>query len=333
MGAMDGWSLIWSQYLRAPRAALLEVGFALQTAWEEIEVHAILPDRAPRRGAARPYYYLALAYQQSSTWSPASLARGQPDLAWREYFDFLPQAAGGQSDLRAERAERGKYWTRIKDQRSYAMNTTRRVSLAMRGAWPQRSSHAAGRGARRGGGPGGHRAALTSPALTASVRPQRRQPGVDTVRKLIAFEGQPRDKKEIVVARADGTLVHRSTRSASRAARSPGSSSPPRRGGHYNAGIAWSPPAIALAFTSNGGIGNYDVYVHELAVKTTRAHDPQGKRRPGHWSPVTDQSCSSRGGPQGRSLPPRRRIPRRDAADWGARVRFSIRSGRPTARS
>ena len=108
--------------------------------------------------------------------------------------------------------------------------------------------------------------------------------------KLIAFERSRGDKKEIVVARADGTLVHTIYTQASEGGKEPRFFFPGVvEEVSYNAGIAWSPTGERLAFTSNGGVGNYDVYVHELGGKTTRLTTHKEKDGQADWSPVTDQ--------------------------------------------
>ena len=108
--------------------------------------------------------------------------------------------------------------------------------------------------------------------------------------KLIAFERSRGDKKEIVVARADGTLVHTIYTQASEGGKEPRFFFPGVvEEVSYNAGIAWSPTGDRLAFTSNGGVGNYDVYVHELGGKTTRLTTHKEKDGQADWSPVSDQ--------------------------------------------
>ena len=109
--------------------------------------------------------------------------------------------------------------------------------------------------------------------------------------KLIAFERSRGDRKEIVVARADGTIVHTIYSQASQAGKEPKFFFPGLADEvSYNGGIAWSPAGDRLAFTSNGGTGNYDVYVHELSGgKTTRLTDHKEKDGQADWSPVADQ--------------------------------------------
>jgi len=108
--------------------------------------------------------------------------------------------------------------------------------------------------------------------------------------KLIAFERSRGDKKEIVVARADGTIVHTIYYQASEGGKEPKFLFPGlAEEVSYNAGLAWSPTGDRVAFTSNGGIGNYDVYVHELGGKTTRLTNHKEKDGQADWSPVADQ--------------------------------------------
>ena len=57
----------------------------------------------------------------------------------------------------------------------------------------------------------------------------------------------------------------------------------------YNAGISWSPAGDRFVFMSNGGEGNYDIYLRELGGKTTtRLTDHKEKDGQAHWSPVNN---------------------------------------------
>lgn len=108
--------------------------------------------------------------------------------------------------------------------------------------------------------------------------------------KLLAFERSRGDRKEIVIARADGTIVHTIYYQVSEGGHEPKFFFPGiAEDVSYNAGIAWSPAGDRLAFTSNGGAGNYDVYLHELGGKTTRLTSHREKDGQAHWSPVADQ--------------------------------------------
>ncbi|MGH3370984.1 MAG: hypothetical protein ACRDPR_13400 [Nocardioidaceae bacterium] len=108
--------------------------------------------------------------------------------------------------------------------------------------------------------------------------------------KLIAFERSRGERKEIVVARADGTIVHTLYYQVSEGSKEPKFFFPGiSEEVSYNAGIAWSPVGDRLAFTSNGGSGNYDIYLHEFGGKTTRLTNHREKDGQAHWSPVADQ--------------------------------------------
>jgi Tol biopolymer transport system component len=107
---------------------------------------------------------------------------------------------------------------------------------------------------------------------------------------LIAFERSMGDKKEILIAYPDGALVQTVYFQMSGG------------GGEtkfffpgvyeqvsYNAGITWSPGGDRVVFMSNGGEGNYDLYMQELGETTvTRLTDHKEKDGQAHWSPVSD---------------------------------------------
>ena len=107
---------------------------------------------------------------------------------------------------------------------------------------------------------------------------------------LIAFERSRGDRKEIVVARTDGAVVHTIYYQLSEEQKEtrfffPGALEEVS----YNAGIAWSPAGDRLVFMSNGGEGNYDLYLRGFDGKTTRLTDHKEKDGHPHWSPVADQ--------------------------------------------
>lgn len=107
---------------------------------------------------------------------------------------------------------------------------------------------------------------------------------------LLAFERSRGDRKEIVVARPDGTVVHTiyyQLAEEQKEARFffPGVVEEVS----YNAGITWSPAGDRLVFMSNGGEGNYDLYLRAFDGKTTRLTDHKEKDGHAHWSPVADR--------------------------------------------
>jgi Tol biopolymer transport system component len=106
----------------------------------------------------------------------------------------------------------------------------------------------------------------------------------------IAFERSRGDRKEIVIARADGTVVQSIYFQLSEASTAPKFFFPGVvEDVSYNAGITWSPAGDRLVFMSNGGAGNYDLYLRELDGKTVRLTDHREKDGHAHWSPVADQ--------------------------------------------
>jgi Tol biopolymer transport system component len=107
---------------------------------------------------------------------------------------------------------------------------------------------------------------------------------------MIAFERSRGDDREIVVVRADGapvqTLRHQN-------AAAPGKSQFFFPGvveqTSYNSGISWSPEGKRFVFMSNGGEGNYDLYLREPDGRVTRITNHKEKDGHGHWSPVQDR--------------------------------------------
>jgi len=220
----------WSN--REPRAPP-SVGEACRTSRSPSRTR-ILPD-ATMTGAARHVLLLALAYH-SSTWSPQGLARATATSLAR-VFDFFPKAAGRQSDLRGAARERAVLGPDQRPAVIAPMNDARRRRALACVVLPQRSSHVPDAGPTRRR-PGGHRAA-TCGRSPASIRPQRRQPGVDPVRKADRVRASRGTRRR---SWSRGRTARSCTRST------PASEggkdqilSPARRGGQHNAGIAWSP--------------------------------------------------------------------------------------------
>jgi Tol biopolymer transport system component len=112
--------------------------------------------------------------------------------------------------------------------------------------------------------------------------------------KLIAFERSRGDKKEIIISRPDGSVIQTIYFQLSENSKEmkfffPGVFEEVS----YNAGITWSPTGNRVAFMSNGGEGNYDLYLRDVSSKetttTTRLTDYKEKNGHANWSPVTDQ--------------------------------------------
>jgi Tol biopolymer transport system component len=107
---------------------------------------------------------------------------------------------------------------------------------------------------------------------------------------LIAFERSWGEKKEIIIMYPDGTPVqtiyfHLSEGSKEMTFFFPGV----YEEASYNAGISWSPAGDRFVFMSNGGEGNYDLYLQEVGSGTTmRLTDHKEKDGHAHWSPVAD---------------------------------------------
>jgi len=107
--------------------------------------------------------------------------------------------------------------------------------------------------------------------------------------ELLAFERSTNDRREIIVCRKDGTVVqkiyfHPAPEAEEMNVLFPGVLDEVS----YNAGITWSPDEKSLVFMSNGGQGNYDLYlIPELGKDTTiRLTENSEKDSHPHWSPV-----------------------------------------------
>ncbi len=109
--------------------------------------------------------------------------------------------------------------------------------------------------------------------------------------EFIAFERSTAEKKEIIIAWADGTELQRiyfqlSAGKGEMQLFLPGIIDEVS----YNAGLSWSPGGERYVFMSNGGEGNYDLYLGELGTKNTRRlTNHKEKDGHAHWSPVADQ--------------------------------------------
>jgi dipeptidyl aminopeptidase/acylaminoacyl peptidase len=110
--------------------------------------------------------------------------------------------------------------------------------------------------------------------------------------ELIAFERSIGKKREIFIYRLDGLIVQKiycrlSEKNNEMESFWPGINDEVS----YNSGISWSPDERSLVFMSNGGSGNYDLYlIPELGSKTIiRLTDNAEKDSHPHWSPVTDR--------------------------------------------
>jgi Tol biopolymer transport system component len=107
---------------------------------------------------------------------------------------------------------------------------------------------------------------------------------------MIAFERSRGDDREIVVVRADGAPVQ-TIRHQNGAA--PGKAQFFFPGvveqTSYNSGLSWSPDGKRFVFMSNGGEGNYDLYLRELDGAISRITTHREKDGHAHWSPVQDR--------------------------------------------
>lgn len=107
---------------------------------------------------------------------------------------------------------------------------------------------------------------------------------------FLTFERSIGDKKEIHIALADGTVFQTIYYQLSGGGQEmkfffPGVVEDTS----YNAGITWSPTEDRFVFMSNGGEGNYDLYLGELGGKaTTRLTNHREKDGQADWAPRTN---------------------------------------------
>lgn len=103
----------------------------------------------------------------------------------------------------------------------------------------------------------------------------------------LSFERSKQGKKEILITSVDGVLLRKiyvnSAADDEFAFLLPGVTDTVS----YNAGISWSPDGASYVFMSNGGEGNYDLYLGNNQTKNTvRLTDYVGKDGQAQWSPV-----------------------------------------------
>ena len=110
--------------------------------------------------------------------------------------------------------------------------------------------------------------------------------------KKIAFERSIGDKREIIVSGLNGVIVQKIYNKLSDKKNEgmdfffPGIAEDIS----YNSGISWSPAEESLVFMSNGGSGNYDLYLlpqlgNEATIRLTHADEKDSHSQ---WSPVAD---------------------------------------------
>lgn len=109
--------------------------------------------------------------------------------------------------------------------------------------------------------------------------------------RFLSFERSIGDKKEIHIALADGTdfqTVYHLLAGNDKGMKFffPGVVEDIS----YNAGITWSPDEYRFLFMSNGGEGNYDLYLGDLGgASVTRLTDHREKDGQADWSPNADR--------------------------------------------
>jgi Tol biopolymer transport system component len=111
--------------------------------------------------------------------------------------------------------------------------------------------------------------------------------------KLVAFERSRGDKREIVISHLDGKLIKTIYFQLSGAEQNnkesqflmPGIAEDPS----YNSGVSWAKDSKHLAFMSNGGEGNYDIYSQFLGGLAKRLTEHREKDGLADWSPTSNE--------------------------------------------
>lgn len=110
--------------------------------------------------------------------------------------------------------------------------------------------------------------------------------------QMIAYERSMGDKREIIVSHQDGSVVQKIY------CRLPDGDGDMDfffpgivEDISYNSGITWSPDESSLVFMSNGGSGNYDLYLLPALgdEKTIRLTEHTEKDSHPHWNPLGDR--------------------------------------------
>ncbi len=111
--------------------------------------------------------------------------------------------------------------------------------------------------------------------------------------KFLAIERSHGDKREIVISHTDGKLMQTIYFQLSGAEKDrktsqffmPSIAEDPS----YNSGVSWARDSNRLAFMSNGGEGNYDIYSQLLVGGVQRLTDHKEKDGLADWSPTSNQ--------------------------------------------
>ena len=111
--------------------------------------------------------------------------------------------------------------------------------------------------------------------------------------KMIAFERSHGDKREIEISHTDGMPVQTIYLQVSGAEKNgkemqfflPGLVEDPS----YNSGVSWARDSKRLAFMSNGGEGNYDIYSQLVGADVQRLTNHKEKDGLADWSPTSSQ--------------------------------------------
>lgn len=107
---------------------------------------------------------------------------------------------------------------------------------------------------------------------------------------MVALERSRGNDKEIVVVRLNGEVVQTMHLKAQAVpGKNPFFFPGVVEQTSYNSGISWSPDGKRFVFMSNGGEGNYDLYVRESDGRIARVTTNREKDGHGSWSPAQDR--------------------------------------------
>ena len=169
---------------------------------------------------------------------------------------------------------------------------TRRFSLALlvAFAWPGAALPAAAEESPAAGEPAGIEPEFVRPLVPIARGRNDSNPVWSPAGDLVAFERSRGDNKEIAIVRVNGEVVQTIHQQAPAApGQSPFFFPEVVEQTSYNSGISWSPDGKRLVFMSNGGEGNYDLYLREADGRIARITTHREKDGHAHWSPARDQ--------------------------------------------
>ncbi|HMG59928.1 MAG TPA: hypothetical protein VK583_09380, partial [Burkholderiales bacterium] len=164
------------------------------------------------------------------------------------------------------------------------------LALFVAFAWPTVALPAAAEEPPAAGEPAGIEPEFVRPLVPVARGRNDSNPVWSPAGDVVAFERSRGDNKEIAIVRINGDIVQTIHQQASVApGQNPFFFPEVVEQTSYNSGISWSPDGKRLVFMSNGGEGNYDLYLREPDGRIARITTHREKDGHAHWSPVRDQ--------------------------------------------